>query len=194
MNQTTLSSLTSLINSVFNLFGPVLFGIVGLILLLIVLHLTNRPKSLGSLPVTKRPLMTAAEQRVIRYIENALPNTRIHAQVSMGALMLPKKGLNKSDWFRTFNRFSSKRVDYIVEDRATGQVLLIVELDDRSHDKRKDADRDRLTRAAGYITARLPANERHTAQSVRARLHQALEPAPSTRKLSQHGSPQPRSA
>ena len=97
----------------------------------------------------------------------------------MGAIMNPAKGLSKSEWWTTFNKFSSKRVDFVAEDPETGQIILLVELDDRSHKALRDKDRDELTRHAGYTTVRLPAGERPTQQSVTARIEAALGlPAP----------------
>lgn len=124
--------------------------------------------------VRKAPLMTKAERRVIGYVEAALPHARIHAQVSMGAIMQPAQGMDRRSATITRNRFSSKRVDFLAEDRATGAIIAIIELDDWSHNAANDKWRDGMTRRAGYRTIRLPANERATAQSVRERIHAAL--------------------
>jgi hypothetical protein len=124
------------------------------------------------------PLMTAAERRVMVYIEEALPGARIHAQVSMGALMQPSRGLGHRDATITRNRFSSKRVDFVAEDRESGRILALIELDDWSHSGGKDQWRDELTASAGYRTIRLPAQERQTRETVRQRIHAALFPAP----------------
>jgi len=120
-------------------------------------------------------LMTNAERRVIGYIEQALPHARIHAQVSMGALMQPARGLDKRSSMIARNRFSSKRVDFVAEDRSTGAIIAIIELDDWSHNAANDRWRDSLTCRAGYKTIRLPAGERPTAHSVRERIRQALK-------------------
>ena len=142
--------------------------------------LNGLPKrQLSRLKVRPKPLMTPAERRVCLMIERAMPGARVHSQVSMGAIMNPAKGLSKSEWWTTFNKFSSKRVDFVAEDPETGQIILLVELDDRSHKARRDKDRDELTRHAGYTTVRLPAGERPTQQSVTARIEAALGlPAP----------------
>ncbi|MBL4641416.1 MAG: DUF2726 domain-containing protein [Verrucomicrobiales bacterium] len=134
-------------------------------------------RQLARLKVRPKPLMTPAERRVCLMIERAMPGARVHAQVSMGAIMNPAKGLSKSEWWTTFNKFSSKRVDFVVEDPHSGQVILLVELDDRSHDRRNDTDRDALTRHAGYTTVRLPAGERPTQTSVERHIEAALGPA-----------------
>lgn len=129
--------------------------------------------------VRRAPLMTNAERRVIAYIEDALPGARIHAQVSMGAIMQPARGLDPRSATITRNRFSSKRVDFLAEDRATGEVIAIIELDDWSHNSANDTWRDRMTARAGYQTIRLPNGERHTRETVRRRIHAALYPEPS---------------
>lgn len=126
--------------------------------------------------VSPAPLMTNAERRVIVYIERALPQARIHAQVSMGAILKPAPGMDRRTSTITRNRFSSKRLDFVAEDKATGQIIAIIELDDWSHDAGNDNWRDRMTGSAGYRTIRLPNGERHSAQTVKARIHAALYP------------------
>jgi len=151
--------------------------IIGFLLLAIVVvaaRLLGSGKGIGGLPVEARALMTDMERRTIGYIEAAIPNARVHAQVSMGALLRPKSGLDNSTRMRTLNRFTSRRVDFVVEDRASGRIMLLIELDDRTHNAGKDRDRDRLTARAGYTTVRLPASERPTAESVRRHIGNAF--------------------
>jgi hypothetical protein len=131
-----------------------------------------------TLDVRPAPLMTNIERRTIAYIESALPWARIHAQVSMGAILAPKKGLNRSQATTVRNRFSSRRVDFVVEDRGSGKVIMLIELDDRSHRPEQDARRDRMMAAAGYATLRLPASEQPTRESVHRRIRKAFEQQP----------------
>ncbi|WP_073977289.1 DUF2726 domain-containing protein [Erythrobacter donghaensis] len=142
--------------------------------IIVVLTLVWPRGTLSRLKVRPRPLMTQAERRVCAMIEEALPGTRVHSQVSMGAIMQPAKNVSKSEWWSTFNRFSSKRVDFVVEDPATGAIIMLVELDDPSHQLSTDKDRDALTRRAGYITVRIPPGKRPTRESVATLLHDAL--------------------
>ncbi|WP_457350897.1 DUF2726 domain-containing protein [Sphingomonas sp. UYP23] len=60
-------------------------------------------------------------------------------------------------YLRTRYKFSSKIVDFVIEDRASGAILALVELDDRSHDAARDRQRDAMTASAGYRTVRLHA-------------------------------------
>lgn len=128
---------------------------------------------LGSLPVRPAPLMTKRERIVCSFIEQAIPQARVHAQVSMGAIVQPAKGLDRSRATSVRNRFSSQRVDYVLEDRASGRVIALIELDDRTHDIWADAQRDTMTGRAGYTTIRLPAIW-HTQTSIREHLHETL--------------------
>ncbi|QNE07713.1 DUF2726 domain-containing protein [Croceicoccus marinus] len=146
--------------------------------ILLILALSGQGKrGIGSLPVRAAPLMTKRERAVCAFIERAIPEARVHAQVSMGAILRPAAGLDRSRSTTVRNRFSSKRIDFLLEDRASGTIIAIVELDDRTHNARQDAERDRMTARAGYTTIRLPAGQ-HTALSVRQTLLEALSPHP----------------
>ena len=152
----------------------IIVAIVLLAIVVVAAQLLGGGLGIGGLPVEARALMTDMERRTIGYIEAAIPTARVHAQVSMGALLRPKPGLDNSTRLRTLNRFTSRRVDFVIEDRATGRIMLLIELDDRTHNAGKDRDRDRLTASAGYTTVRLPASERPTAESVRRHIRNAF--------------------
>lgn len=131
----------------------------------------------GTLPVKARRLMTAREREVIAMIEAAVPHCRVHAQVAMGALLDCRPGLSRAERTAVRNRFDRKVVDFVLEDRSLGDVLALVELDDRTHSDAKDRARDGITAAAGYRTVRLPARRRPDAASVRAQIVAALSAA-----------------
>ena len=151
-------------------------ALVAVAVLLVLLALGGRAgRGIGSLPVRSAPLMTKRERIVCGFIERAVPQARVHAQVSMGAILRPAAGLDRSRSTTVRNRFSSKRIDFLLEDRASGAIIAIVELDDRTHNARQDAERDRMTARAGYTTIRLPAGHQ-TALSVRETLLGALSP------------------
>ena len=120
-----------------------------------------------------RSLMTPSERTVIRALERILPHCRIHAQVSMGALIGIKRSFTRQSGDRLRWKFSQKIVDFVIEDRRSDTILALVELDDGSHSARLDRARDRMTAAAGYATIRLPASARPTLESVRAALRNA---------------------
>jgi hypothetical protein len=113
--------------------------------------------------VRAKALLTERERAARAIIERVLPHSRVHVQVSMGALLQPKGGFGRSEAMRTRNRFSQKIVDFVIEDRASGAILALVELDDRSHDAARDRKRDAMTATAGYRTIRLSAGRLTTA-------------------------------
>lgn len=155
---------------------PLLPALVLLALMLVfVLALAAlKRRSSERIRLVAKPLMTPAERETLRHLERAAPYCRIHAQVAMGALMRPERGLDRSDRTHWRNRFSQKIVDLVLEDRATGAVVALVELDDRMHDAERDRVRDRMTAACGYLTIRLPGSPRPTAAIVAARVAAAL--------------------
>ena len=127
---------------------------------LIVLLLAQLLKSVRALPVEGEPLMTGVERQTIAYLEQAVPEARVHAQVCMAAIIRPKRGLSSRERLATRGRFSQKMIDYVLEDRT--------------HNAVGDAKRNAITRAAGYLTIRLPATRRPSAISVREAVHRAL--------------------
>ena len=138
----------------------------------LVLLASNR-RGIGDLPVRTSPLMTKRERIVCEMIERAVPTARVHPQVSMGAILRPKAGLDRSRSTSVRNRFSSKREDFVLEYRVSGEIIAIVELDDRTHSRAADKQRDRMTARAGYLTIRL-SPIRHTFATVRQAITEGL--------------------
>lgn len=132
---------------------PLLIAIISVLLIL---------KALGSgnvfgtpRPVAKR-FLTAREAAMLSALERALPECRIHAQVAMGALLrVPASPIRKSR-LSDRNAFSQKIVDFVAQDRSTGEILALIEVDDRSHNATRDRARDEMTSGAGYRTIRIP--------------------------------------
>jgi very-short-patch-repair endonuclease len=152
--------------------------IVVLVVILIIAASLNAVIGDRTLPVRARRLMTERERETISLIEAAVPNCRVHAQVAMAALVDCNKGLSPKQRASVRNRFDRKIIDFVLEDRSTGGVLALVELDDRSHDERRDRARDQITIAAGYRTIRLPAGKRPDRMSVRDRILAGLAEQP----------------
>jgi very-short-patch-repair endonuclease len=137
--------------------------------------------------------MTKREREAIVLIERSLPNCRVHAQVAMGALVKAKTGLSKAQHAAVRNRFNQKIVDFVLEDRSTGNVVALVELDDRTHDAAKDSRRDALTLAAGYRTVRIPAGTPLAQPAIDSLIRTALSASTTTeakRTQTAAGSPQ----
>lgn len=119
------------------------------------------------LDIARKRFLTPVELEMLNHLERAFPQYRVHAQVSMGALLRAAPGLDRSAMFAARGRFSQKIVDYVLQDRLSGEVVALVELDDRTHSVAKDVLRDELTAAGGYHTIRFPAKLRPDFSSVR---------------------------
>ena len=65
-------------------------------------------------------------------------------------------------------------VDPLLQDRASGEIRVLVELNHRTHNASKDRDRDRVTAAGGYPAVRLSARARPTRASMAAAVAPAL--------------------
>lgn len=131
--------------------------------------------------IARKRFMTPVELEMLKHLESAFPQYRVHAQVAMGALLRVTSGLDRRDWFAVRNLFSQKIIDYVLQDRVSGEVVALVELDDYTHDPIKDVVRDELTAAGGYKTIRFPATLRPELTSVGAIVSQGLacfEPQP----------------
>lgn len=146
--------------------GLVPLLLIGAVLLFIVLALQNaRPGGTAKLPVEGKPLMSATERQIIALLEEALP--QVHAKVAMGAIVKTRAGLSQRQRMSVRGRFSQKIVDFVLEDRASGRILALVEHGNRSSESSERAKRDAITGAAGYTTIRLPDTRRPTAADVR---------------------------
>lgn len=120
--------------------------------------------------VRRKAFMTQVEVETLRHLETLFPHVRVHAQVAMSALIAPARRLSRNEKLWTHRRYGQKVVDFVLQDRASGRVEVLVELDDWTHVPFKDKLRDRITAAGGYPTVRLPANMRPTRSSVESAL------------------------
>lgn len=152
----------------------VILGLLALILLLVKAATLRSRRAKERIRLIAKPLMTPAEREMLERLEQAVPNCRVHAQVAMGALIQPERGLARSDRTHWRNRFSQKIVDFVLEDRSNGVVVALVELDDRMHHAERDQARDQMTAACGYRTVRLPGSPRLSTADVAERIEAAL--------------------
>ena len=150
--------------------------VVAAVILLIAIMAFLRRHARPSIPVVQRAVLTNAEIAFHRKLAQAVDRIgglSLHAQMAMSAFLQPRPGLERGEHMATFRRFSQKRPDFVLVD-SSWRVRLIVELDDSSHDAAKDADRDRLTAAAGLVTVRFPGSRKITVDEIHNRLQDAL--------------------
>ncbi len=132
------------------------------ILLVLVLFLTRKPR------YRRSTIMTENEREFYGHLLAACPDCQIWPQVPILALVRPDAKEGSRAFWLAFKRISNTRVDWaIVRDL---EVLAIVELDDRSHDARKDAQRDRILKSCGYRVVRFNSSRRPDPRQI----HEAI--------------------
>jgi hypothetical protein len=115
-------------------------------------------------------LMSESEIRFFRVLQMAVPNDLVFPQVGMAAVVRPIYLGADSRYVPAFSTISQKRIDFVVCNRASMVVRCLVELDDSSHDARRDQLRDAITAKAGYRTIRVQAARRYDIDDLRRRV------------------------
>ena len=142
-----------------------LIAAIAIVLLLLWLAWRSRHRE-PPFRVRPRPLLTDNEIEFHERLCAAVPECLVLAQVSMGALLEPDVPGGSGNWLSIRARFAQKVVDYVVID-ADRQVLALVELDDATHDRRRDAERDAITALAGYVTLRYESRDKPDVETLR---------------------------
>lgn len=158
-----------------------LLVIVGLFAVLTRLRSPERSIEQSAYDFAKKPLLTPNELEFLGRLEGALPEYRILCQVAMGALLRPGESTrgNGRRYYATRGKFAQKIVDFVAQDRRSGMVMVIIELDGRSHRVEKDRARDEMLAAAGYRTVRFSSQPRPNGDQIRrAVLNQRAAPTP----------------
>lgn len=131
----------------------------GAILLFVVLKLLFGKNNAAGQPykyVLNKTLFTPAERSFLGVLDLAVADQyRIFGKVRIVDILTTGKGLNKSDRQTTFNQVSSKHFDFVLCNKQTLEVIAVIELDDKSHQKAKTQNRDSLI-ASTCATAGLP--------------------------------------
>ena len=157
-----------------------LLSVGSTILLLCALMLARALKGPATTPTPiAKEFMTKREQAMLAALEQVLPMYRVHAQVAMGALLTVPRQPGRRSTPADRDAFSQKIVDFVIFDPTTGKIVVLVELDDRTHDAGKDRARDAMTARAGYQTIRIPASARPTIPTALAALGHLREASPS---------------
>jgi len=136
------------------------------VLLVLVLYWTRRPR------YRRQPIMTANEREFYQRLITACPDCQIWPQVPILALLRPDAKEGTRAFWMAFRKISNTRVDWVVV--RDMEVLAVIELDDRSHDARKDAQRDQILKSCGYRVIRFNANRRPDPQQIHEAVFRAI--------------------
>ena len=141
-----------------------LVGIVGIALIIITLIKKTHNKSdtetlaiedkdlevLKQVQFKPKPIMTNAELKFFHILTVALHDCYVFPQVATHSI-LSCYHQNHSYKTKAFNKFKSTSIDYVICDKSFN-ILAVIELDDKTHEHKKDKDdiRDAMLCRAGY--------------------------------------------
>jgi hypothetical protein len=91
-------------------------------------------------------LLTASERRFFDVLVDAVEHPRIFAKVRLLDLLHVPRGLPGRQ--AHLNRVMSKHIDFVLCDHQSLRPLLVIELDDASHDRRDRRERDEFVDGA----------------------------------------------
>ena len=132
----------------------------------------------GALPYRRRDyLLTAAERSFYEVLCNVTESElHVFPKVRLADLVwMPKGTANRQ---AHFNRIQSKHVDFVLCDREKLAPVLVIELDDASHEEASRRDRDTFVDtaliAAGLPILHIPAKRAYVPADLAALIEQKL--------------------
>lgn len=146
------------------IYASLVILIAGAIILFVLM-----PRSVRQPAYRRRAVMTPNEVEFFGRIARALPGLHVCPQVAMHALIEPTS-TNAKTRLLDFRRVSQKVVDYAVFD-AQWSVVVVIELDDRTHVASRDAARDGYMAAARIHTLRYQSRAKPTEAQLSADVH-----------------------
>lgn len=120
--------------------------------------------------------LTPNEVEFFGRLRRALPQYTVLAQVPLSALVKTTLPESHPDFWQSFDRFSRKVADFVVVDSRRMRTLAVIELDDRTHDVKRDKDRarDALLRSAGIPTVRWDSRAKPSVAAIQSELRSVL--------------------
>ncbi len=94
-------------------------------------------------------LLTQAERSFFGVLQQSLASDyQIFAKVRLADIVRPVRNSSHSGWQSAFNRISGKHVDFLLCDLERLNVIGVIELDDRTHERFERGLRDSLVDSA----------------------------------------------
>lgn len=114
---------------------------------------------------SQKTLMTDVEQEMFRRLVKALPDYYVFTQVAFSQFLYTDGG-SRNEKFGTMATMKQKVADFVVCGPRFDMVA-VIELDDSSHDRQKDAKRDAVLREAGLKPVRWHVSRMPDAAQIR---------------------------
>jgi very-short-patch-repair endonuclease len=151
-----------------------------LLLCLLIAAKAKKPRQKDGLDFTRvTALFTPAERSFLGVLEQAIDSRyRVFGKVRLADIVTPAQGLTARKRTIARNRINQKHVDFLLCTAADLAPIGVLELDDRSHERKDRADRDefvdRALARAGIPVVHFPAGKGYVLQEVRAKLAEVL--------------------
>lgn len=142
-------------------------------------------RSAGGHRYAARRLQTSNEEEFFFRLRRALPELHVFPQVALSALV-EARGASDQQRLVAFRRISQKRVDWAVCGQDL-KVVCVVELDDATHDARRDAERDKILKSAGIPCLRWQSKARPNTAEMRSRVLELCQHASQGAAAGQRG-------
>lgn len=125
--------------------------------------------------LVKKNLLSDNEKEFYNRLLKSKPQSwHILSQVAMAAILISKSGLGRKTTNSIRYRFNRKIIDFAVFDKDFN-LLFVIELDDKTHNKERDAERDAMLLAAGIKTVRFESKNKPNVEML-TQLFQKLSP------------------
>jgi hypothetical protein len=135
------------------------------------LSLLRLPRLAKTLPVTAKTLLSRPEQQLYRRLVRAFPGHIIFAQVALSQLLVVARVEGNGPAQSIANRFRQLVADFVVC-APDFTAVAVLELDDRSHHRTAQRERDRrkdqFLQAAGIKVIRVAASDIPSEAALRA--------------------------
>jgi Protein of unknown function (DUF2726) len=124
-------------------------------------------------------LLTPSEIEFYRELKQAVGDkVIIFSKVRVADVITPENGLSKSNWQRAFNKISAKHFDFVLCNLESLKVEVVIELDDKSHQKSSRIDRDnflnRAAQSSGLKILRFPVKSSYSVTEIKSKVLQLL--------------------
>lgn len=113
------------------------------------------------MPYVKKYLLTKNEWSFYKKIKPICDKNNLHiiSKVRLADIVEVKKGLNNKEWHKYFNKIKNKHIDFILCNPENLAIIAIVELDDKSHERKdrieSDNFKNKLFENVGYKLIRI---------------------------------------
>jgi len=127
----------------------------------------------------RKSLFSPAERSFFGVLESLnLDEITIASKVRLADVFGVKKGLERGDRQRAFNRISSKHIDFLFIQKSDGKAILGIELDDSSHEEEDRVSRDifvdKVFASAGLPILHIPAKKAYNRNELLKNIEDAI--------------------